>query len=105
MLRADGMTVQARLSHGVAEIVLSFSLPMEDGIRMKGAGPGVSAHFIQLVQVSHNGHQVLEAHLSTGTASDPQLVFYVAEAKAGDTVSVTWHDNKGHSGRYAMTLT
>ncbi|WP_309564121.1 thiosulfate oxidation carrier complex protein SoxZ [Methylobacillus flagellatus] len=101
---ANSTGMRARLRHGVAEVTLSLLHPMENGHRLDGSGQAVSAHFIQLVQVSHNGQQVLEAQWGTGIASDPQLIFYVADAKAGDTVSVEWHDNKGHSGRHAITL-
>lgn len=98
------MTMQARLQQGVAEVTLALSHPMENGDRLDASAQRIAAHFIQWVQVSHNGQRVLEAQWGTGIASDPELVFYLANAKAGDTVSVQWHDNKGYSGHHAMTL-
>lgn len=98
------MEMQARLRDGIAEVTLVMNHPMETGHRLDAAGKPVAAHFIQLVQVHHNGVEVLEAQWGTGIASDPQLVFYVANAQAGDEVSVEWHDNKGMSGCHAITL-
>lgn len=98
------MEMQASLRNGIAEITLTMNHPMETGHRLDAAGNPVAAHFIQLVQVSHNGFEVLEAQWGTGIASDPQLVFYLADAQAGDVVSVQWHDNKGTSGRHAILL-
>jgi len=98
------MTIQASLQQGVAEIALVLFHPMENGDRLDASDQRIAAHFIQWVQFSHNGQQVLEAQWGTGIASDPELVFYVTNAKAGDTVSVEWHDNKGYSGHHAITL-
>lgn len=98
------MKMRARLQQGVAEVRLLISHPMETGRRKDEAGALVPAHFIQWLQASHNSKVVLEAQWGTGIARDPYLIFYVADAAAGDIIKVEWHDNKGESGTHSLPL-
>lgn len=87
------VSLKTRLENGVAEVELNLDHSMH------------GTHFIQLLQVRHNGRDVMEAQWGTGIAHDPYLVFYVAGVAPRDSISVEWHDNKGQSGQAAITLT
>lgn len=98
------MKMRARLQQGVAEIRLLISHPMETGRRKDEAGELVPAHFIQWLQARHGEQVVLEGQWGTGIARDPYLIFYVANAVAGDLIKVEWQDNKGERGEHSLTL-
>lgn len=92
---ADMMKIRARLKDGVTEVKVLMSHPMETGRRINDAGETVPAHFIQLVTATLNGKTVLEAQWGTGIAKNPYLTFRLKGANLGDTIAVSWVDNKG----------
>lgn len=96
--------MHARLENGVAEVELTIAHPMQTGHGTDATGANIAAHFIQLLQAEHNGKEIMQAQWGTGVARDPYLVFYVAGAMPGDTISVAWHDNKGQTGQQAIIL-
>lgn len=96
--------MRVRLQSGVAEVRVLISHPMETGRREDDAGKLVPAHFIQVLTATLNQKPVLEAQWGTGIARDPYLVFYVADARIGDTIGIEWHDNKGESGRHSIVV-
>lgn len=96
--------MQVHLENRIAAVELQMLHPMQAGNVQLVPGTAATVHFIQLVQASHNGRQVMEAQWSTSVARDPHLVFYVADVARGDTISVEWHDNKGQGGHHAITV-
>lgn len=97
---ANDMKMRARLMGDVAEIKILMSHPMETGRRKNQLDEIVPAHFIQLVTVMLNDKPVLEAQWGTGISKNPYLTFHVKDAKVGDRIVVTWHDNKGLSSSH-----
>ncbi|MFP5403855.1 MAG: thiosulfate oxidation carrier complex protein SoxZ, partial [Gammaproteobacteria bacterium] len=74
--------------------------PMETGTRKDGkTGQLIPAHFIQEVSATVNGKTVLAAEIGPAVSRNPFLGFRVKGAKAGDTVVVSWVDNKGDKNR------
>jgi sulfur-oxidizing protein SoxZ len=72
--------------------------PMETGRRQdKASGATVPAHFIQTVEIEHNGTTAASCQFSTGVARDPYLSVRLREAQPGDRVKVSWADNLGQS--------
>ena len=87
--KADGdvTTVKALISH-----------PMETGlVKDKKTGQLIPAHFIQEVTCEHNGKNVLTALWGPAISKNPYLSFRFKGAKAGDTLKLSWVDNKGES--------
>ena len=54
-------------------------------------------HHITELTFKNNGATVMTVHCSTAVSRDPYFSFSFGGAKAGDTLSVHWVDNKGES--------
>ena len=79
--------------------------PMETGLRKdKKTGETIPAHYIETMAFTLNGNTVAEAVLGQGVSKDPLTGIHITGAKAGDTVAVTWSDNKGESGGTETTV-
>ena len=89
------MKMRAKLKGDITEVKLIISHPMETGRKKDDFGQLIPAHFIQLVTAILNEKPVLEMQWGTGISKNPYLTFYIKDAKVGDTISVTWHDNLG----------
>lgn len=87
--------IRATLQGDVADVRILMHHPMETGQRKDEKGEIVPLHFIQSVQVAHNGKIVLDAQWSQAVSRNPFLGLRIKGAKAGDKISVTWTDNKG----------
>jgi sulfur-oxidizing protein SoxZ len=95
---ADSIKVRAKVKGDVAEVKCLINHPMETGLRKdKKTGEKIPAHFIQEVNCEHNGKTVLNAQWSGAISKNPFLSFIFDGAKAGDSIKVTWVDNKGES--------
>lgn len=101
---ADLIKIRARLKDGVTEVKVLMNHPMETGRRKNDFDETVPAHFIQLVTVTLNGKPVLEAQWGTGISKNPYLTFRIRGSKAGDTVALRWHDNKGETNAVETTV-
>lgn len=83
---------------GVATVKALITHPMETGQRKnKKTGKKIPAHFIQAVSGKHNGKEVLLAEWGPAVSKNPYISFKFAGAKKGDTVEISWSDNKGGS--------
>lgn len=90
--------VRAKAKGDVATVKCLISHPMETGLRKdKKTGKVIPAHFVQEVTAVHNGNTVMTAHWSGGISKNPYLSFKFGGAKKGDTLKVSWADNKGGS--------
>ena len=49
------------------------------------------------MEFSVNGEVVAQANLGTGVSKNPLIGVGIPNAKSGDTVTVSWVDNKGES--------
>lgn len=86
-LDGDTTTVKALISH-----------PMETGQRKdKKTGKKIPAHFIQEVTCEHKGNVVLTALWGPAVSKNPYLSFKFKGAAKGDTLKLSWVDNKGKS--------
>lgn len=92
---AEPMKIRAILQGDIADVRVLMLHPMETGQRKDAKGEIVPLHFIQSVVVTHNGKTVLDAQWSQAVSRNPFLGLRVKGAKAGDTIGVTWTDNKG----------
>lgn len=86
-VQGDTCTVKALIKHN-----------MDTGlVKDKKTGKVIPAHFIQEINCEHNGQNVLNALWGGAVSKNPYLSFKFKGAKAGDTLSLSWVDNKGES--------
>jgi sulfur-oxidizing protein SoxZ len=92
---ADPMKIRATMQGDKVLVRVLMSHEMETGQRKDGTGAIVPAHFIQQVTAVHSGKTVLSAEWGPAVSKNPFLQFQFAGGKPGETVQITWTDNKG----------
>jgi sulfur-oxidizing protein SoxZ len=92
---ADPMKIRATVKDGVADVRALIAHEMETGQRKDSAGKLVSAWHITDLVASLNGKAVLKAHWGAAISKNPLISLKIKGAKIGDTVSLSWVDNKG----------
>jgi len=90
--------IRAKVDGDVTTVKALISHPMDTGlVKDKKTGKPIPAHFIQEVTCEHNGKNVLTALWGAAISKNPYLSFKFKGAKAGDTLALSWVDNKGES--------
>jgi sulfur-oxidizing protein SoxY len=95
----SSMKMRAKMVNDMAELKVIIVHPMTTGRAKNSDGQIIPAHFIQTLEATLNGKQVLEAHCSTAISKNPYFTFYVAGAQLGDKLQVKWQDNMGYTGQ------
>lgn len=86
-VKGDTCTVKSLIKH-----------PMETGLRKdKKTGKKIPAHFIQEVKCEQGGNSVMTADWGGAISTNPYLSFQFTGAKKGDSITLSWADNKGQS--------
>jgi sulfur-oxidizing protein SoxZ len=88
--------LKAKAEGGVAEVKALISHPMDGERKDKTTGEVIPAHFIQELVAELNGKPVMSALWGSGVSKNPYLAFKV-KANTGDTLKLSWKDNKGDS--------
>jgi sulfur-oxidizing protein SoxZ len=102
---ASKIKVKVKLKGDVAEVKSLMMHPMETGARKDpDTGATVPAHHITQLEFANNNKTVMTVNCSTAISRDPYFSFNFAGAKAGDTFSVRWVDNKGESDSTEVVL-
>jgi sulfur-oxidizing protein SoxZ len=97
--------VRAQLRGGTTTVKALISHPMETGLRKdKKTGKKVPAHFIQTLTVEHNGKSVLDALWGPAVSANPYLSFKFKGANKGDSVKLSWVDNKGGTDSHTVKV-
>lgn len=79
--------------------------PMETGRRKDTARDAViPAHYITELRIEHNHAPILHGALTTAVSKNPYFSFRLSNAKAGDTLRVSWKDNLGNTDTLESTL-
>ena len=94
----SSMKLRAKQKGSLTEIKAIIIHPMHTGRAKDDFGNMIPAHFIQVADVMVNDQPALQMHWGTGIAKNPYLTCFVDNAKIGDKVSLTWHDNLGNTG-------
>lgn len=95
---ASTIRIRATEKGGETTVKALITHPMETGLRKnKKTGQKIPAHFIQEVKCEHNGKQVVNAQWSAAVSKNPYLSFKFAGANKGDSIALSWVDNKGKS--------
>ena len=94
----SSIKMRAKASDGVTTIKALISHPMDTGlVKDKKTGKPIPAHFIQEVVCKHGDKTVMTAQWGAAISKNPYLSFKFKGGNAGDTVSLSWTDNKGNS--------
>ena len=102
----SGIKIRGLLKNGLAQVRCLIAHPMETGQRTdKATGKLIPAHFIQEVTCELNGNVILLANWGPSVSKNPTLFFDIKEAKAGDTLKISWRDNKNESGTFEGKIT
>ena len=95
---SNSIKVRAKTKDGAGLIKILINHPMETGLRKdKKTGKKIPAHFIQNVSCEHKGVEVISAHCSTAVSANPFFFFKIKKASSGDSLKISWADNKGES--------
>ena len=87
--------LRAALKDGKCEVKALMTHPMETGRRKDKDGNLVPAHYIQTVELLHNGNLMMEAEWGGAISTNPFFSIALNNVAAGDTIEVRWVDNKG----------
>ena len=97
--------MRAKAADGVTTIKALISHPMDTGMQKdKKTGKKIPAHFIQEVVCEHKGNTVMTANWGPAISKNPYLSFRFTGAAPGDTVKLSWVDNKGEKDTSETTI-
>jgi sulfur-oxidizing protein SoxZ len=92
----SSIKLRAKITDGVTAVKVLISHPMDTGLQKdKKTGETIPAHFIQEVVCKHKDTTVMTANWGGAISKNPYLSFNFKGAAAGDTISLSWVDNKG----------
>jgi len=101
---AKSIKLRAKAKKGIVTVKALMSHPMETGLRKnKKTGKLIPAHHIQEVTAKVNDKLVLEGLWGGAISKNPYLSFKYKGAK-GDTLVLSWVDNKGQSDSATTTV-
>ena len=94
---AGSIKIRAYDIDGQVTVKSIINHPMETGQRkIKKTGRKVPPHFIKEVIVSRNRKIIMEAFWGKSISRNPFLSFQIPGRK-GDTITISWLDNRGNS--------
>jgi len=97
--------MRANIDNGVTTFKALISHPMETGlVKDKKTGKVIPAHFIQEVVCEHKGNTILTANWGPAVSKNPYLSFRFTGGAAGDTIKLSWVDNKGEKDSSEVTI-
>ena len=95
---AKSIRIRAKAKGNTATVKSLITHPMETGMRKnKKTGEKIPAHYITEVKCEHKGKTVVNAQWGPAVSKNPYLSFAFTGAKKGDTIKLSWVDNKGKS--------
>lgn len=93
---AKSIRIRAKAKGSETTVKALITHPMETGLRKnKKTGKKIPAHYIQEVSIKHNGATVMTAHWGPAVSKNPYVSIMLGGAKAGDSIELSWLDNKG----------
>ena len=89
--------LKAKAKKDMVSVKCLINHPMETGLRkVKETGKLVPAHYITEVTCTSGDKTLLTSNWSGGVSANPYLEFHYGGAK-GDSITLSWVDNKGES--------
>lgn len=94
---AKSIKVRAKAKNGIVTVKALINHPMETGLRKnKKTGKMIPAHHIQEVTAKSGDKTVMSAVWGGAISKNPYLSFKFSGSK-GDSITLSWVDNKGNS--------
>ena len=95
---ANTIRPRAYIENGIVTVKALISHPMETGLRKdKKSGKKIPAHFIKDFIAELNDEIIISGLLGPAVSKNPFIQFTFKNGKAGDTLKLSWEDNKGNS--------
>lgn len=88
--------LKAKEKDGMVQVKALINHPMETGQRKDKEGNKIPAHYISELVIQINDKDAMTANWGASVSKNPYLSVTVPGAK-GDTVKLSWTDNKGES--------
>lgn len=93
-----GIKIRAKMQGEEVTVKALMTHPMESGARKDSkTGELIPGHYIQEVTCEVAGKNVMTAYWNGGVSKNPYLSFKFTGANKGDTLKLSWVDNKGAS--------
>ena len=94
----NSIKIKASIKDGKTEVKALIKHEMETGLRKdKKTGEKIPAHYIKEVKCEHNGKTIFTANWGVAVSKNPYLSFKFSGGSSGDTINVSWVDNKGET--------
>lgn len=88
--------IKAKNKGSKTEVKALIKHNMETGLRKnKKTGEKIPAHYIKEVKCDHNGKTIFTANWGIAVSKNPYLSFKFTGGNKGDTIAISWVDNKG----------
>ena len=101
---AKSIKLRAKAKKGIVTVKALMSHPMETGLRKnKKTGKMIPAHHIQEVTAKSGDKTVMTAVWGGAISKNPYLSFKFSGSK-GDSITLSWVDNKGNSDSKTATV-
>lgn len=95
--------VRAQESGGVVTVRALMTHPMETGTSKDSSGNLIPAHYIETVEAKVGDATVMTGYWSATISRNPFFQFQFA-GSSGDTMTLSWMDNKGESDSVDVTI-
>lgn len=102
-MATDSITIRTKFKNGITDIRCRIEHPMDSGLCDDEKSEAV-AHFIQKVTIYHNNEVACSVEMGTGVSENPFFAVQIQDTKKGDTISISWADNKGMSDSNKTTI-
>lgn len=99
------MKIKAVMQESAVSVKVLITHPMETGRGKDQAGAIIPAHYITELTATCKGEPVFRAELGPGVSKDPFIAFQFTGAKVGDSVKISWVDNKGGTETMESAIT
>lgn len=94
---AETIKIRAKSTDGIVTVKVLVTHPMETGARKDSrTNKLVPAHFIKEIKAEAHGKVVFHANTGAGVARNPYFAFKFKGANSGDTIKISWVDNRGN---------
>jgi sulfur-oxidizing protein SoxZ len=101
----NSIRVRTQQNESITEVKMLIRHPMETGLRKDSkTGNLIPPHFITEVLCKLNGTTVFTAFWGIAVSKNPFLSFTLPAAKSGDTLAISWEDNKGGSDNVSVKI-
>ncbi len=96
---AGGIKIRAKETGGVTRVRVLIKHPMETGIRKNSkTGELIPAHYIQEVMAEYQGRIIIQGQWGPAVSKNPYWSFKFKGGRKGDSIRITWTDNRGETG-------